>query len=672
MKELESEEYNLALLSLRQGGYTVAELCTCMGVEVPEYMTGIAEERVTSLSASLRNIQPGSAYFAVGSRFTYIANVKSAFERGAICAVSRMRILGDEGKELPCIVVDSPRYECAELSSLILAGKPATTIAITGSIGKTTTKEMIRLVSESEFVTQYSRSNENGFGQIVKYAQTLSPTTQVYIQETGLSEPSSIDRAGLVLCPDGFVITNIGWNHVGHFGGKQENILYEKMALDRRANHGAVGFINGDDPLLAKAEFKHHIITFGVQNEDVDYRAENVVSSNGRVMFDVHERKNDRRTPVTLNIVGEHNALDAVCAFAIGVWLGVDRSTIVEALAKFKSQGVRQNLIYLGGQHVYLDCYNASEGAINSVGETLKTIDVPEGGKRVFVVGDIDDKLGDRTEEIHRRVGRTLAAKPWIDLLICFGDHASWIAEEASKAGAWALKTSNRSELESLIREHVSHDDLIAFKGGQQMQLSKTVDSLFGTSFYMLDHDVIDPISVTEETEVGSFRVIDDYGAVLMKGTATGSVNIPAQISGTPVRALGVASFSRGKLTEVAIPEGVRSIGNSAFFSCYSLRQVQLPSTLEHIGQSAFNSCVKLESIVLPDGVKTLGARCFAYDRGLKTVVIPDSVKTIEQDVFFKTTGVCVVCSPDSYAASFMAENYPDLAVSFSPLSDEA
>lgn len=665
MKAIDSGEFDSALCSLRQGNITVAGLCTCLGVNVPNHMISIANERILNLSGSLRNIKPGSAYFATGNKSTYVSNVKKALEKGALCVVSRMNVFDDRGFELPCIVVDKPRYACAELASEILGNKHVTTIAITGSIGKTTTKEMMRLVAEAEYKTQYSRSNENGFGQVVKNAQSISSDTQVFIQETGLSEPSSIDRAAIILRPDGFVITNIGWNHVGHFGGKQENILFEKMALDRRANHGAVGFINGDDPLLLAANYKHHVITFGIQNENVDYRVEGIISSNGKVRFVVYEREFDIRTPVELNIIGEHNALDAVCAFAVGRWLGIDRNKIAEALAKYKSQGVRQNLVYLGEQHVFLDCYNASEGAFYSVGNTLKTIDVPDGGKRVFVIADIDDKLGERTEEVHRRVGRSLAAMPWIDLLICFGEHALWIAEEASAAGARVLTTTDRCELESIIRNNVLPDDLLAFKGGQQMQLAKSIDSLFGTPFYLLDSDVTDPISTSITTEVGTIKIIDDYGAVLTKGPDTNHVVISSPVHDSSLRVIGRSAFSRKKLTEIIIPEDVRAIGNSAFFSCYKLRHVKLPSTLEYIGQSAFNSCVSLESITLPDGVKTLCSRCFAYNRNLKTIVIPNSVKSIEKDIFFETSGVCVMCSQESYAARYMKEYYPDLKISF-------
>ena len=134
-----------------------------------------------------------------------------------------------------------------------------------------------------------------------------------------------------------------------------------------------------------------------------------------------------------MRVPGLHNVLNAVCAFAVGRELGIDAQRIAEALGEYRSSGVRQRFIELNGQQFYLDCYNASEAAFYSVARTASAIDIPSDGKRVLVAADIDDKLGDLTEEIHRRVGAKLAQSDF-DVFYCYGAHAAWIGEEVKRA----------------------------------------------------------------------------------------------------------------------------------------------------------------------------------------------------------------------------------------------
>lgn len=147
----------------------------------------------------------------------------------------------------------NPSEALIEVMSASGEGGSVKAIALTGSIGKASTKEMLHLVTAVKYKTVYSKNNQNGFGRVVRWKQSLPKNTEVFIQETGMSKPGSIDRAARVLRPDAFVVTNIGLNHVGSFGGKQENILAEKLNLDKHAKDGAVGFVNWDDPLLRAA-----------------------------------------------------------------------------------------------------------------------------------------------------------------------------------------------------------------------------------------------------------------------------------------------------------------------------------------------------------------------------------------------------------------------------------
>ena len=643
---------------LRQGEVTLETVCGYLGEPVPQELRSMQTDPLPPLAASARLVMPGALWFVRLSPNSekLASSLAMAQSRGLLAVVSPYQPVAADGKKLPWIKCEKPESVIAELSSFARDRMTAKVVAVTGSVGKTSAKEMMQLVASSTFETVYSRGNQNGFPQVSRYVQTLDDKTQVYIQEAGVSKPNRLDRGAMMLKPDAFVITNIGWNHVGYFGGKQEGILHEKLSLDRRATKDAVGFVNWDDPLLRAAEYQHRVYGFGVESEDADFRAVDVVERDAKVFFTVVEKETGVETPVVLNVVGKHNVLNALCAFAFGRWLGVERPAIVDALAKFKPVGVRQRLTELGGQKVYLDCYNASEGALNSVADTIGTIEVPEGAKRVFVIGDIDDKLGNRTEEIHRRVGVSLAEKGTADLLICFGPHAAWVAEEANKRGLEALATEDRAQMEAWVRERCAKEDLIAFKGGQQMELPRTLDNLFGTPFFLLDGDVTVLYATPAEVDGVKYRSLAGYGAVVQKckaGMGVEEAVPPAEVLGEKLRVIAKSAYCACEIERAIIPDTVQAIDQAAFFRCRNLKEVQLPASLKYIGPSAFNSCVNLTEVVLPEGVATIDNRAFAFCPKLKRVVVPATVETIDEGAFFNTPNAVVVCAEGSMAHKF-------------------
>lgn len=646
------------LLSERE--FTPRVICGYLGVDLPEVLDEAKDRKATIIAGTAPMCEPGCIYFVnkgIGDAF-HARNVRKAFAAGAFCVFSRRPVKSEDGALLPCIPVEEPSEALIKVLAACNDQRAVKTIALTGSIGKTSAKEMLHLVSAVKYKTVYSRNNQNGFGQVVRWRQRLPKDTEVFIQEAGMSKPGSIDRAGRILAPDAFVVTNIGLNHVGYFGGKQENILAEKLNLDKHASKDAVGFVNWDDPLLREAQYCHRVVSFAVGNKDADFYAEDIVEKNGQIRFNAVEKKTGEKTPVLLNVVGRHNVGNALTALAVGCWLGIPKKDAAKALEAFEPKGTRQNLVWLGGQHVYIDCYNASEGAIASTVATMNTIDVPEGGKRILVLGDIDDKLGERTEEIHRRVGVNLAKAPGVDLLLAFGAHAAWAAEEAAKGGKETLATEDRNQLEAWIHEHMAPEDLIAFKGGQQMMLSRTIDNIFGTALHMLDTDVTRKIGKTVTVGGKKFCLIDEYGAVFQGDASKQScVEIPEEVEGQPVRMVGALSFSGSNAASVIIPEPVRTIARNAFIKCANLREVKLPSTLECIESGAFNSCKALKEIRLPEGVATIGKRAF-YARKISKVYLPESVKSIDKEAFFDHAGLKIECPAGSYAAKHIKENY--------------
>ena len=587
---------------------------------------------------------PGALYFTLRSE----ADTLKAIEKGAVAAVSAEQVLDANGAPFPTILCQDPQDLFRRLAVITREQSQAKVIAITGSVGKTSTKDMLQLVIESSFETLTSRRNQNGIAQVARYIQRIGHDTQVYLQETGISKPGSIECTASMLQPDYFVLTNTGYNHFGYFDGKQENILHEKLALDRRAAQGAKGFVNIDDPLLRDAEYVHEVVSYSLEDTQADYYARNIEEKNATLSFEIIQSSLGTATPVTVRVPGLHNVLNAVCAFAVGRELGIDPQRIAEALGEYRSSGVRQRFIELNGQQFYLDCYNASEAAFYSVARTASAIDIPSDGKRVLVAADIDDKLGDLTEEIHRRVGANLAQSDF-DVFYCYGAHAAWIGEEVKRANRSkkVVCTQDRAELEKHVAKHMrSKRDLLCFKGGQHMELSRTLDNLLGTPYFLLDGDVYNLYTHLAQEGDLEVKVIEGYGAVISKYNSTdgkpAAVTIPSRVEGETTRLIGRQAFYRTLVTRVAVPAGVQSIDLAAFFKCWRLHEVELPTTLRVIGPSAFNTCRKLEAIHIPKGVHTIERRALAFCKALKDVYLPSTIATIDPEAFHGSENVTI------------------------------
>lgn len=360
------------------------------------------------LSHSVMTSNAGALHFGSFSR-SYSKEIQDILDKGVQAFVANLQIKDQTGAELPTLIVKNPRQAFIDCCSFISAQYSAKRIALTGSVGKTTTKEMVQLVLSKQFETLYSKGNQNGIAQVGRYVQRLTEATEIYVQETGAGRPGLVESGAKILHPDAFIITNIGLNHVGNYGGSQQALLEDKLSLDRYLPDGGVAFVNFDDPLLREISLRHDIISYSVDHQDSDYFAIDITEQDGQISFTAVEKNTGLRVPVVVNAFGKHNVSNALVAFAVGRWAGVDTSNIYEGIAAYRGEGLRQNLMEVAGRKVLIDCYNASEVAIESTAAALGTVSVSNKGRRVYVVGDIDDKLGDITEEVHRRVGRTLS-----------------------------------------------------------------------------------------------------------------------------------------------------------------------------------------------------------------------------------------------------------------------
>lgn len=640
-------------------------MCTLLDIALPESFAYLADEPFSTLSVSTFTSGVQGLHFATARALTP-KNIDRLFSRGVRAFVSTGPIRGTDGAPLPYIFHPYPKEAYELLCAWIAAQYRAKTVAITGSVGKTSTKEMIHRVSATALTTLYSAKNQNGVGQVGRYVQKLSDKTEVYVQETGAGRPHLVERSARILRADAFVITNIGTNHIGNYGGSQDRLLTDKLSHDAFMPDDGVAFVNFDDPKLREIAIQHRTITYGVESRDTDYWAEDIVEKDGELNFAIIDAMAGTRTATIVNSFGRHNVSNAVASFAVGRWLGIPAEKIVAGIASYKGEGLRQNLTEVGGQRVLVDCYNSSEVAIGTTADALEALSVAHSGRRIYVIGDIDDKLGSITEEVHRRVGKDLAGRTSIDRFYLFGHHASWIAEELQSRGREAIATIDREELHNALLNDLNADDVVAFKGGQQMALSITIDKLFGTSFVLSDGDVLEKRGTDVIDGSVTYRIIDEFGAELRKvrsESGLADLAVASSQEGQPVLMIGRAACASTQLKSVSIPEPVRTLAPAAFYQARLLEHIEFPPTLKTIGSSAFNGCLSLQHVVVPEGVTTIGSRAFYRCSGLNSLVLPASVQTIEPEVFAHCGSLTVECPLGSYSERHLRETYPDVNV---------
>ncbi|WP_139283539.1 Mur ligase family protein [Selenomonas sp. KH1T6] len=528
----------------------------------------------------------------------------------------------------------------------------AKTICISGSVGKTTTTEMIGGVLEPDLKVYRATGSQNTEIRICQFVFELKKDIEIYIQECSGSFSGQLEKSSRVLHPDIFVLTNVGSGHIGNFRGNIELLLYEKLALDRNASDNGIGVINWDNELLKKANYQHRIIKCAIYDKTADFIAENIVEKNGTIEFDIVENgRGNVRTKILLNVPGIHNVYNAMSAFAVGLLSGVSRENIARNLSSYKTSRFRQNLVQLNGTKVYLDCYNASKESINAALSTVDNIEALDGKKKIAVIGDVAE-LGVASEKIHREIGELVSKTKSVDEVIFYGPNMRFSMEEASKNGICCRHTEDRNELRKWLEEKFLETGLILFKGSHVMALHRTVDDLYGTDYYAYDSDgkiICD--------EMGNYKRIENYGCVLIKvNSSNKTITVPEFVDGLYVRILGRGVFQGKAVERIVLPNQLRCISAKSLFGCKMLKRIGFPKSLKYIGQEAFYGCESLEEVDLSRGCSTIESNAFKNCKNLKKVILPESLKTINDTAFDENADIVICCPHGSYAEKWATE----------------
>ena len=348
---------------------------------------------------------------------SYISNVVKA---GCRCVIAERIPLDVKG--IAVIVVQDSVRAIRDIAQYIKSQVDIKTVAVTGSVGKTTTKEFLSAVLDRKFNLYKTEGNFNSTIGMPMSMLELSQRNDAAVFEMGMSGLGEIEFMSEAAQPDIAVITNIGSSHLEMLGSR-ENICRAKMEITAGLKDGGTLFLNGDEPLLQGHESdRYNVRYFGMKNEECDYFASNIRNTETGLIFDMRTPSGEYKD-IEINLAGSHNVYNAMVAFSVGLRMDMAEGAIREGLLSYRAAKMRQNIYNVGGITVIEDCYNASpesmNAAINVLGDTAKA----KGGRMIALLGDMRE-LGTTTATLHRGVGSYLAEKK-ADFLFTYGELSS-------------------------------------------------------------------------------------------------------------------------------------------------------------------------------------------------------------------------------------------------------
>ena len=347
-------------------------------------------------------------------------------------------------------------------------------VGITGSVGKTTTREMIAEALSAGFLVYKTPGNSNSQVGVPITIAEIPQSAEIGVIELGMSEPGEMERISRVARVDCAVITNIGVAHIEQLGS-QEHILEEKLHIQDGMPAEGILFLNGDDPLLASVVPKEgrKRVLYGL-GRDCDYRAEDLHLEEGYPVFTaVH---GDRSVRVRLQVMGSHMVSNAMAALAVADTYGLSMEKAALALGQFKGYKGRQQIFQWGGVTVIDDSYNASPVSMKAGLEVLAS--VKGEGRRIAVLADMKE-LGLEAVRFHEEIGAYIGEHP-LDMVLLLGELAACIGSgmDAARAVTPYIEMDRLAQVEEWLDEHIREGDCILFKGSNSMKLSEAVRHL--------------------------------------------------------------------------------------------------------------------------------------------------------------------------------------------------
>jgi UDP-N-acetylmuramoyl-tripeptide--D-alanyl-D-alanine ligase len=457
---------------------TLAEAAIGAGtvLEAPSSVTNAGALMVCGYSIDSRIVAPGELFFAVrGERLDGHDFVTAALERGAVAAVvSRARVatLPDAALCAPLLIAEDPLLALQALAAHVRRQWGRRVVAITGSAGKTTTKEAAAAALGAKFNVLKSQGNLNNHFGLPLELLRLTPEHEIAVIEMGMNHLGEIAALARIASPDWGVVTNVGNAHVENFAEGQAGIARAKFELVAALPANGVAFLNCSDPYVSQfgRDFPGRAVYFGAGPcADPQILSATEDSSGLHVQY----RAGEREGSFTLRLLGAHNATNAIAGLAVALEAGVDLDAAVNALTSLAAGDKRGQLVEIAGATILNDCYNSNPEALRSM---IQTLAARRAARRILVAGEMLE-LGEHGPALHAACGRA-AAEAGLDLVAGVRGNAEHLAAAACAGGVASLFLPDAESAGRWLAQNLRSGDLVLIKGSRGVHLERAIEIL--------------------------------------------------------------------------------------------------------------------------------------------------------------------------------------------------
>ncbi len=431
---------------------------------------------LAGVSTDSRTTAQGELFIALrGEQFDGHAFIRAAIDRGAAAIIAEAGRCPEDLSRVPVMLVEDSTKAYGELARIHRSRFRIPVIAVAGSNGKTTTKEMIVAVLGRTLRVAHTKGNFNNHIGVPATLLGMDRKHDVAVVELGTNHPGELGSLCRLAAPTHGLVTTIGNEHLEFFGSiegvaEEEGTLYRALA----ATTGSTAFVHAGDPrVMQQAGPVKRKVRYGFESRKAEVRGRILgVDDRGCARFAFSGGRLKKAVEVRLPVPGRHNAVNALAAVAVGLTFRVPPAQIREALEAFRPPAKRMQAENLGGILVINDAYNANGDSMIASLQVLAETKV--GGKRIAVLGDMLE-LGAQEEEEHARVGRAVASLK-IDYLLTYGRRAKRIRDAAGLPAAMHYEQKNM--LAEYLAELVAPGDAVLVKGSRGMKMEDVVTFL--------------------------------------------------------------------------------------------------------------------------------------------------------------------------------------------------
>ena len=420
-----------------------------------------------------RKVEPGCVFVCFpGERVDGHTFAAGAYRNGAAYIIANHPVDGVP-EDRTVIVTDSARAMIRMASNYRMLFSPKM-IGVTGSVGKTTTKEFCYAVLSAFGKTLKTEGNQNNDIGVPNTLFRLDNDTRYAVVEMGMDHLGEIERLARCARPSAGIITMIGVSHLENLGTR-ENILKAKMEICAGLPDGAPLALNADNDLLPNASVPARLrpVWFGIESKTADVRAADVHTGTEGTTFTLVDKAYGSFA-VSIPTAGLHTVYDALAAYAAATRLGLDPARCAAALSRYQATGMRQHIVEKGGITFIEDCYNASPDSMKAALSVLKAL---PNARKIALLGDMLE-LGDACESGHRATGEW-AADAGVSLLIAYGPNSAAMAEAAKNRGIATVHCQTAAEVLQYLQQSVRPGDAVLAKASHAMKLDEILADFY-------------------------------------------------------------------------------------------------------------------------------------------------------------------------------------------------